>query len=736
MKSFKRFSAMLMALILLASLGACGTKPAKTNEKDVVSVPESVIAHNQREAVTETEALELGSPAVTEFSGQLHPSLDNKESIVEACVQNDRIYFLTRERNDASGSTDSRIYAMEPDGADQTLILSNANTLPEASAEMFYLQIGIVSFCVCEDGSVWYAESSDMISSMRHIVHADASGTVLAEFTCDGASMLLPLSDGGAAVFADALNVLDSDGQTRFSIRPDDGWWEDAAVLDDGSVAVLFRDYNTGTCHLKRLDMELEELVTVMEMTAKNMKLAGGSWDALWLYGGNVSVWEPENDTLTEKLSFSGCGLNYANIRDVDLLSGNCLLVSERNLTVDSEDLSLYVLPTDGSARNGDKTVLRLAGLGIPYSLLEAVLAFNRTNGEYTIEIEDYYNYRTADDYDAGRDRLLYEIGTGDLPDIIYFGNDLSVEDMAKKGYLADIGALLDADPSIDRSELMENILDAAEIGGTLYSMPVCYYVETVLGRSDIIGTDPCTIENVRAWIEQNPEEEVFHGVTRDLVLQRLVWANADTLVDMDAGTCRFDGGEYAAFLEMAVRLPAIFTTEYIDQVSDVGLFIPVYATTLSTLAGGVAIGGYTITGYPGADGGKTILSPEPELGISANAADMDGCMALLLYLLSRQVQEEMNGFDGISVRRDVFDETVAELYQKCEEGLYAEEMVEASAAAAASDGVLLRPGSMVSRLSAIAVEEAQGFFLGDKTAEEAAEKTQSRASIYLAEQG
>lgn len=742
MKSFKRFSAVLMALILLASLGACGAKPAETNKKDAVSVSESVEADDQRETVTETEVQEPESPSPTEFSGQLLPSLDSGECIVSAHSGNDRIYILTRTMDTRSWLVQNRIYAMEADGTDQTLILSKTAELEEASQEMNYLyRIGILSFCVCSDGSVWYTENArtDTTGAIRRLVHTDASGAVLAELECEGVSGLLPMPDGGAAIFADALTVVDADGRTRFSIQPDGGWWEATAVLDDGSVAVLFRDYNTGACLLKRLDIEIEELVTVMEMTAKNMRLAGGSWDALWLYGGNVSVWEPDSDTLTEKLRFTDAGLNNANIRAVELLSGDRLLISEQKLTTDSEDLSLYVLPADGAAlpQNGEKTVLRLAGVSIPYSLTEAVLAFNRTNGEYTVELDDYFNYSTVDDYDAGKNRLLYEIGTGDLPDIIYFGNDLSVENMAKKGYLADIGALLDADPSIDRSELMENILDAAEIGGTLYSIPIGYYVETVLGRSDIVGTNPCTVENVRTWIEQNPTAEAYYGMTRDLFLSRLIWANADTLIDAEAGVCRFDSEEFIELMELAALLPAMFPTEGVNLAFNDSLFMTNYATTLATLASGsFGGGGYSLTGYPGGDGGITLLFPYPELGIAATAADADGCWALISYLLSYEVQKNMNDLDGISVRRDVIDEKIEELYQKCNEGEFAEPMVEAAEGIVSSVGVYHRSLSMVNQLSGIAMEEAQGYFSGDKTAEEAAAMIQSRASIYLAEQG
>lgn len=742
MKSFHRFLAILLALILMCSVGACAKKaPESTGGSTGSTNPNSEDTEQPETLISAEDQLD---PSKVNTSGQLLPALDESEDIISACVRNDRVYILTRVTDQSIGVVQSRIYSMEGDGSEQTLIVSETYTPPEASQEMSYLNaLGIQSFCACSDGSVWYMVNclTELSPSNQNIVHADASGAELARMESDGVSCLIPLPDGGAAIFADSLTVVNADGQTRFSIQPDNGWWEDAAVLDDGSIAVLFRDHMSFKLYLKRLDLDAGALATVAEMnTAKDMRLVGGTWDALWLWGGSIGVWEPDSDTFTQKLSFSSAGFNFSDIRDVELMSGNRLLISGQKMMADPESISLYIQTADlsGSRQNGETTVLRLAGVSIPYMLTEAVLAFNRTNGEYTIEIEDYFNYNTADDYSAGKERLLYEIGTGELPDIVYFGNDLSVEDMAAKGYLADIGALLDADASIDRSELMENVLEAAEIGGTLYTLPMGYYVETAMGRKDIVGTSPCTVANVRTWIEQDPALEAYSGMTQANLLRSLVWANADLLIDTDAGTCRFDSTDFIELLELSIRLPSVYTPESTDLAAHDSLFIPNFATTLGTLTGaGYGAGAnYTLTGYPGTEDGCTILRPDPELGIAANTANIDACWTFLRYLLSQETQEIMTAIDGIPIRRDAFEGQIADLYEQCADGLFTEAMVEAAAEAASGQGVCLRSSSMLTQLAGIAVEEAESYFNGDRSAEEAAAMIQSRASLYMAEQG
>ena len=85
---------------------------------------------------------------------------------------------------------------------------------------------------------------------------------------------------------------------------------------------------------------------------------------------------------------------------------------------------------------------------------------------------------------------------------------------------------------------------------------------------------------------------------------------------------------------------------------------------------------------------------------------------------------------------RDVFNAQIANLYELSAQGVFTEAQIDAAASAASGDGVLLRPSSMLTQLSGIAVEEAESYFSGDKSAEETAAMIQSRASLYMSEQG
>ena len=70
-----------------------------------------------------------------------------------------------------------------------------------------------------------------------------------------------------------------------------------------------------------------------------------------------------------------------------------------------------------------------------------AVIDFNRKNERYRIEVEDYSQYNTDEDYSAGLTKLTTELLAGNVPDIIDL-NGLPYTQLAAKGLLEDLLSL------------------------------------------------------------------------------------------------------------------------------------------------------------------------------------------------------------------------------------------------------------------------------------------------------
>src|SRR5699024_7767816 len=97
------------------------------------------------------------------------------------------------------------------------------------------------------------------------------------------------------------------------------------------------------------------------------------------------------------------------------------------------------------------------------------VLNFNRSSDKYRIEVTDYSEFNTEDDYSAGLTRLNTEIISGKAPDILVV-DGLPVEQYAARGLLEDLYTYLDSDGELSRDDLYQSILSALEIDGKLYT--------------------------------------------------------------------------------------------------------------------------------------------------------------------------------------------------------------------------------------------------------------------------
>lgn len=711
----RKLGAAALTLALALSLTACGEEPAAESQ-------------TYETAAGTAEAAE--SPAET-AGGPLAPALEPGAYVRSAKAGGGKIYFLVRQ--EGNGTVTDSVLTLEPDGSEQALLWSEQTEVPAASGEPGNL--GVREFCPCGDGSVWYLLGTD---GGWRLVHRDGDGTALASLETEGFSFLLPAPDGGAAVFAQGVDVLDGAGRLLFSCPAEGGWFESAAALEDGSIAAVFCEALSGAATLKRLDMEAQALVTVAELeSAKSWSLIGGGWDGLWLRDSvGVCLLSPESGQTARYMSWTDGGFSDADVAGAQVLPDGRLLITEQKLLSGGEGVCVYVLPADYSLSGGDRTVVRLAGAGLPYFLTEAAAGFNRAGGDYYVELVDYAGYSADGDYAAGQERLLYEINTGELPDMICFGG-LSAEDMARRGYLADMDELLGGGGEGWREAFLENVLAAAEIDGALYTLPVCFTVETAQGRTDIVSGGACTVENVRAWIEENPALEPYASAPRTAVLAQLVRASGESLVDGETGACCFDSPAFISLLELAALLPeapACDEAYYARLAAGQFLFETVDGVTLGTLAAGSERADCTLTGYPGQEGGVSVIYPSVELGVAAGTDNPAGCRAFLEYLLSQEVQTgDALCLDAIPLRAEALE---AQKQALLDEGILDAARVEQAAALCRAATALDRPSSLMRALSSMVAEQAQAYFAGDRTAAETAALIQSQAEIYMAERG
>ena len=343
------------------------------------------------------------------------------------------------------------------------------------------------------------------------------------------------------------------------------------ALLPDGTMAALTvqpggkRAVRPIDVSAKGWGTERYELPTTVDL------IYGGTNGFLFYYtsGGSLWAWEPGGEEGRQLLSWATAALSGSVMcfapRDEGKLAA---LTLAQNGTFSGDDywykadIRLSMLsPTDETPADG-KTRLVYGTIGTNSVLRSRIAQFNRTNDQYYIELRNYAGEGVelfALDR-AGREAaaklLSAEIASGQVPDI--WDASLPLGLYARKGVMEDLWPWIDSDPEIDREELMSHVLDCASVDGKLYQVFNSFTIETAAARTDVVGDRTSwTLEEMLDYYEAMPEGSSLYGYRsgKTGTLSELVRQSINRWIDWTTGECRFDSEEFKAVLALCGRM-------------------------------------------------------------------------------------------------------------------------------------------------------------------------------------
>ena len=100
------------------------------------------------------------------------------------------------------------------------------------------------------------------------------------------------------------------------------------------------------------------------------------------------------------------------------MLSDSRVAALMQDWSTDPTTYQLIVLHRVDASEIKEKKVLTLACMYLDWNLRSMIVEYNKTNDEYRINVVDYSEYATDDDYNAGVTKLTTEIISGSVPDI------------------------------------------------------------------------------------------------------------------------------------------------------------------------------------------------------------------------------------------------------------------------------------------------------------------------------
>ncbi len=577
-----RLTALLLALCIVLGLAACG------GGKDGGD------ADQLSGAVYVPEFIDLGLDV---------------DYVNSACCDGKNVYIVaetsteTEETDPDTGETytnyDSRtgIYRVPLEGGGQAVELENFKPAYELEGgEGWY---NIRSIRAGEDGSLWlteeatiynydlpadfdetkddkwnYQTGSDDKQVQRKL---DSTGTELERVEAGSLQEQLKSNYIGDTATDDSGNIyacyqdtennksgvaVIKDGNVLFTLEGD--VW-DLIRLNDGRIASRYYDRSVEETKItmRVIDVEGKQWGEEYPMPVSGGSLHDGAGDYLFYYdsGDSLYGYKAESQEGERLLSWSAADINVDDVEFFSFLEDGRVVAMTRTWGSEGSRTELALLTETDASALADKTVLTYAGMYIDQQTRASIIDFNKKSDKYRIEIRDYSEYNTSDDYQAGMTKLNTEIIAGNIPDILST-DSLPVSRYAAKGYLEDLWAMIDADPDISREDLMENVFKAAEINGKLYQVFDSFAITTAIGSRKVVGDRMgWTLKELQEALATMPDGCAIFGETdtKSEMLTALMAMNLDSYVDWEKGESHFDSDAFKAALEFCNSFPAEF---------------------------------------------------------------------------------------------------------------------------------------------------------------------------------
>lgn len=419
------------------------------------------------------------------------------------------------------------------------------------------------------------------------------------------------------------------------------------------------------------------------------------------------------------------------------------------------EDSERMEAPT--SATEDTRPSITLAVFGDGYYQLEyAARRFNNLSNksDYKVEIVDYCEGGTS--IEQAVTRLNSELGAASGPDMIAFIDDviefneysgINFLTYMARDMLADMNQFIETDEDLNKDTLVN--YKALNSYGGVYVLSNGFRIDTTEVLEETFGKR--TGWSIKEYLDMEaslePWQSMSYRMDSNVFLDKIGGRYTREAIDWENGSCDFNNPEFVALLEAAGRVKEDDTDEFETLES--------FTTSWQRLASGQLIMGFaavftpiyikedeqftgkplTFIGWPTPDGScGSDLELLNIVGISAGSDHKEACWEFIknfvmnpdtnrdtadyLPLYRPALVNVVNSWRG---RKDdtksmiLTPEDANKLYQLIETperlSVYDETVVD------------------------IIIEEAEEYFAGNRTAEDAAARVQERVSLYVAEQ-
>ena len=387
-------------------------------------------------------------------------------------------------------------------------------------------------------------------------------------------------------------------------------------------------------------------------------------------------------------------------------------------------------------------------------------------------------------------DKVFLDMMSGEGSDILmnFSGfNQFNTEEV-----LVDLNTLIDGPNGFNRDEYFDNVFRAFEMKGKMYQIPVCIDINGYVSSSDIVGKrSGWTYEEFENVVKNLPKNmSIFEdGVGSSDLLESMLGVASDSFIDYEKKTVNFDTAEFRQLLEIsrnyATNKPVnnggpgsynggVVAETYsepmmydgdpgdtedgpLDKINNGMLALtPTQVYSLSDIANvkEVLKGKEVFLGMPSPNGSGMSALPMMTLAIAASSSHKEEAWDFIRFMFSEDQQFAYSqSFFSIPINRKALDRKNEEeiksinAYNKQFEGVDQDKSVDYSKfglLTAVNEDDAKELVALVENVSTISSidpgimviinEEVQGYFEGQRSAEDVSKIIQNKATTKVRE--
>ncbi|MDK2808888.1 MAG: hypothetical protein PWP24_1625, partial [Clostridiales bacterium] len=328
--------------------------------------------------------------------------------------------------------------------------------------------------------------------------------------------------------------------------------------------------------------------------------------------------------------------------------------------------------------------------------------------------------------------KSIEDLSSGDTPDIFCFFDDNEYNRMLSKGLFTDLYGIFNQDDDFNREEYLTNLFSGLENDGKLYRICPVFDYDTFLGKAKYFeAKKDWTLSEVEALASQqaNPLPVFSKKLSREDILKTYTLFLLGKNIDYEKKSVSINHDELSKYLEQFKQHPKGWQGSSMDQEAKQAMLFDYNDPSFyefHNLEKKICKDELAFVGFPGSEGSKSVFLPKMEFAISKDCKYKDEVWNFIKRFFQEDYQNSEEIMPYLPVKKNAIENRLKAV--KRETGLTNLEIDQIMDFLTSLSCV----GLDDKQINKIMQEEAERFYRGEQTANEAVSHIQDQIQQYI----